>query len=141
MIIYQQMLKLTTYLFFLLILTSSCKNKHSQEPTAADMRKMQIDLVEDQLNDSREKILLLSVIKQLPYDTLFSILRDYNLALDTSDENFEQALLNTEIRHTFSKKEIASFIFSFNYEMMSTYDIMEKAADDEINYGPEPDSY
>ena len=129
------MIKLTIPLFFLLFV--GCKVQPKHEPTKAEQEKEKIDLVEDILKGSKEKIVLLSVIKHLPYDTLFSILRDYNLGLNNSDENFENAIFYTTARHNFSEKQIASFIFSFKYEMMSRDDIIDDIIDAETDYHPQ----
>ncbi|MEO6706709.1 MAG: hypothetical protein ABIN04_12785 [Ginsengibacter sp.] len=118
------MLKLTSFLFGLLLLGCKVQNKHV--PTKDEIEKTQIDLVENQLSYSKEKIVLLSVIKRLPYDTLFSILRDYNFALNVFNEDFNKALFYTTVHHNFSKKQIASFVFSFNYEMISRDDILDE---------------
>lgn len=119
---------ITTFLFCLLLF--GCIIKHKHEPTKAEKEKIHIDFVEDQLNYSKEKIVLLSVIKGIPYDTLFAILKDYNWATNVLNEDstyrdFNKALSYTTARHSFSEKKIALIIFSFNYEMMSRDDIIE----------------
>lgn len=126
------MQKIAILLFCLLIY--SCKSYHKQEPTKEEREKIEAGLIEDQLRDSKEKIVLLSVIKKIPYDTLFSILKDYNLELHQNNyTDYEKALFYTSQHHNFSLNQIALLIFNFNYEMMSRDDIIQ----DDINNAPE----
>jgi hypothetical protein len=116
---------------------SSCKIKSKSQPTKAEIEKTQMEMAENEVNDDKEKIVLLSIIKQLPYDTLSSILKDYYFAVNNTDNDYQKAIFYTVSHHGFSEKKIASVIFSFEYEMMTRDDILEDEADK--NYVPVPD--
>jgi hypothetical protein len=131
------MRKLTIPLFVSLVLISSCKIKSKPQPTKAEIEKVQMEMAENEANDDKEKIVLLSIIKQMPYDTLFSILRDYYFAVSNTNNDYQKAVFYTVSHHGFSEKKIASVIFSFEYEMMTRGDILEDEADE--NYVPVPD--
>lgn len=129
------MLKLIRTLFLILILFSSCKQSHKKELTQLEKEKMQLQSAESDLNNNKEKLVLLATIKQLPYDTLFSILRDYYFKTDyLSDATFEQAISYTTDRHSFPKREIADIIFNFKYEMITRDDIIDEESYQNDNY-------
>ena len=91
-----------------------------------------------ELDGQSEKIYFLAQINQLPYDTLYKILKDYMVfssgqfeyfSIDSSDMNFSFS----SIAETYNipKPRLASIIFQFKYEMLTKDDIEDKAS---INY-------
>lgn len=128
------MQRLIKTLILLLILFSSCTRYHKKELTEKEKEKMQLQSAESDLNYDKEKLVLLATIKQLPYDTLFSILRDYYFKTDfRSNATFEQAINYTTERHSLSKRKIADIIFNFKYEMMTRDDIIDEEVQDSQN--------
>ena len=106
--------------------------------------------IERRLSYEKEKIILLSEARKIPFDTVNLILRDYYVAIDTvlsSDENskqlFQSAIVKISTRYEISTAKVASLIFSYKYEMLTKEDIEESAIEDFIdNYeeqAPEPE--
>jgi hypothetical protein len=111
----------------LAIFICSCGHK-AHVPTQAEKEMEQHKFTDQELSLDTEKITLLSEIRNIPFDTLYSILNDYSFKLDLDPGiPAQQALTYTVARHSYSKKQIASIIFSFKYEMMSRDDILDEA--------------
>lgn len=99
------------------------------ELTRTEKEQLQLKFTERKLNHYKEKIVLLSAIKGVPYDTLYLILRDYYSQMDylgNDDGNtLKNALTYTSEKHNLAKPKIASIIFSFKYEMLTQEEIIE----------------
>lgn len=133
----------------------SCENSKSKEqtkkkPSEAEQLENVYKRIEDNLSYDREKIILLSEIRKIPFDTLNLILRDYYVFTDTissSDENskyqYQSSIARISARYKIPKSKIASLIFSYKYEMFTKEEIEESAIDDfQDNYEeevPEPE--
>ena len=96
------------------------------------------------------RVILLSQIRRIPFDTLNLILRDYYVATDTVssfDKNSKYLYQSTIIKiadtYKIPKSKIASLIFSYKYEMLTKEDIEESAIENfKDNYeeeAPEPE--
>lgn len=114
-----------------MFITASCSNKKQFKVekvlTKAEKEVIQLENAEYELRYSKEKIALLSAIKGVHYDTLYSILKDYYYNLDGNNDNdtlVRNAILYTAEKHVSSKSKIASCIFSFKYEMLTKDEIM-----------------
>lgn len=145
-------------LFTLLILLQffcSCqdsKPKKEKKEIISETEKLENlnENIERQLSYEKEKIILLSEIRKIPFDTVNFILRDYYVITDTvssSDENsrqlFQNAIVKISNKYKISKSKIATLLFSYKYEMITKEEIEESAVEDfKDNYEeeqPEPD--
>lgn len=121
-------------LLFLLI--TACNNNKSQEEGKKTNRKVEEtqelkELSNIELQMSPEKISLLSIIQDVPRDSVCMILNDYKSAIP--DEIFigddkmkvERVIDSISELRQMSKKRIASLIFSFNYELTSKEEMKE----------------
>jgi hypothetical protein len=144
-------------LFTLLQFFCSCydsKPKKEEKKIVTETEKMERlnNNIERQLSYDKEKIIMLSEIRKISFDTLNLILRDYLVITDTvssSDENskqlFQSAIAKISNRYKISKSRVATFLFSYKYEMITKEEIGESAVDDfRDNYeyeeeAPEPD--
>ena len=86
---------------------------------------------------NNEKIVLLSTIKKISYDSLNLILTDYSSITsdyinspDSSRFYSDQAIRVLSTKYQMSKLKIASFIFSFKYEMLTKQDIIDNIIDE-----------
>lgn len=125
-------MKRLLFLFFTFSLFFSCKQKIEEkkkaELTLAEKENLQFKKADGELKYNKEKIVLLANIKGIHYDTLYSILKDYYYKVDGDNENdtaIQTSLNYTTAKHKFPKSKIASFIFSFKYEMLSKEEIIE----------------
>lgn len=138
-------------LFTLLLFFCSCQDSKPKEETKKvipETEKLEKanSRIEDDLSHEKEKIILLSEVRKISFDTLNLILRDYYVVTDTvsnSDENskflFKSAIAKVSDRYKISKSKIASLIFSYKYEMLTKEDIGESAVEDfKDNYEKEP---
>ena len=142
-------------LFILSLFCCSCHNSKSKEEakkiqSEAEKLKKVYNRIEDNLAYDKEKIILLSVIRKIPFDTLNLILRDYFVFTDivsSSDENskyqYQSSIVKISDKYKISKSKIASLIFSYKYEMLTKEDIEESAIENfKDNYeeeAPEPE--
>lgn len=128
-------------LFILLQFVCSCQDSEPKEETkkvTTETEKLQAvnDRIEDDLSSEKEKIILLSEVRKISFDTLNLILRDYYVITDTlssSDQNskyqYQSAVAKISDRYKISKSKIASLIFSYKYEMLTKEDIGESAVE------------
>lgn len=143
-------------IFILLQFFCSCQD--SKPEKEEEKKKMSVteeleklnDNIERQLSYEKEKIILLSEIRKIPFDTVNLILRDYLVITDTvssSDENskqiFQNAIVKISDKYKISKSRIATLLFSYKYEMITKEEIGESAVENfQENYEaeqPEPD--
>lgn len=118
-------------ILIILTTTLSCNNTESKKDLT---EKDKQESLKEELSNSSEKIVLLSTIKQIPYDSLtliltdyYSITSEYNDSSDSSKFYSEKAIKDISEKYHISKKRTASIIFSFKYEMLTK----EETADQE----------
>lgn len=139
----------------LLLFCCGCKDTKPKEETTRVLPETEKiekanSRIEDDLSNEKEKIILLSEVRKISFDTLNLILRDYYVLTDTisdSDQNskflYQSAIAKISDRYKISKSKIASLIFSYKYEMLTKEDIGESAMEDfkdnyeEEQYEPE----
>lgn len=144
-------------LFILLQFFCSCQDSKPQKEekkilTETEKFENLNERIERQLSYEKEKIIMLSEIRKISFDTLNLILRDYLVITDTvssTDENskhlFQSAIARISDRYRISKSRIATFLFSYKYEMITKEEIEESAVDDwresneYVEEAPEPD--
>jgi hypothetical protein len=141
-------------LYILVILSlffCSCNNsKQKKEVTkiqseAEKLQKM-YTRVERNLSYDKEKIILLSLIRKIPFDTLNLIFLEYFVLTDTlssSDKNskyqYQSSISKISEKYQISESKIASFVFSYKYEMLTKEDIEESAIENYEQDPPETD--
>lgn len=120
--------------FFLLLLTfnlSCSKSEPKKEPTKEQTDIITQDDVSEYINQSAERVTLLALARAIPIDTLNLILRDYYTANWNRDLNSKECDLTISAiskRYNFSKSNIASLIYNFEYEMLTKDEIYEQQA-------------
>lgn len=122
-----------------LVLFTGCKifkKKEKKAPTPQEKLESAYKYAEFELSDQTEKIVLLSDIKGVSYDTLYAILKDYYALTD--DYQYSRDSLSIISQNTIStisktyrisKLKVASLIFSFKYEMQTKEEIEQEAID------------
>lgn len=121
-----------------LLLFIACNNNPSQkevEKTKDKVKETSVskDLTNFEVEQSPEKIALLSIIKGVPIDSVYMILNDYKSKIEYGDELIGDDKMKvyrvidsiSQFRHM-SRKRIASLIFSFNYELITKDEIKEQ---------------
>lgn len=129
-------------LILILVIFSSCNNLSKSESDESKIKKaekenpVEIDILEFE----KEKIALLSVIKEIPYDKTNSVIKDY-LNSDISTEmffgdknpnNFFKVIDSIAVKNKISRKLTASIIYSYQYEMITSDEIIEESG---VNVG------
>ncbi len=93
------------------------------------------------LHQNSEKIMLLSILKKIPQDTLRLVLREYLKAnpeyLDGLGVNKADNLDSISQKYHISKFKIASITFSYKYEMLTKEEIEESAIESYQDDNPE----
>lgn len=126
-------------LLFITLVSLGCKQststeKEKTESSGTEKLDRISERIEENLSDEKEKVILLSQISNIPFDTLNLLLRDYYIATDTLssfDKNVKDIIQNTiaTISKTYkiSKSKVASMVFSYKYEMLTKGEIEERA--------------
>ncbi|WP_239775810.1 hypothetical protein [Tenacibaculum finnmarkense] len=109
-------------------------NKNEKEKTK---KELDYEIADDYLEYDSEKIGLLSVIKNVPYQKANSVLRDYlaktiNYSdLSSENQNYIVNVIDTIARkNNLSRKLTASIIFSYKYEMITKDEYFEEKIDE-----------
>lgn len=134
------MKRLATILLILVVICSCKKSEPKKELSEKEKQESFYKIAEVELLFQKEKIVLLSEIKRVPYDTLYLILRDYysktfysSYLPDSSRLVCENAINSISKNYHVSKPRVASFIFSFKYEMLSKEDIISREHEQELS--------
>ena len=134
-------MKVFVILFLLTIFFISCNDSEPQKEnnkvlTATEKYDELYKQTKESLSYDQEKIILLSTIRKISFDTLNSILIDYFVLTDTlssSDENskyeFQNSIAKISDKYRIKKSKIALLIFSYKYEMYTKEEIEESAVE------------
>lgn len=146
-------MKKNILLLVLIVFFCSCNNKSSgktepEKSKSETKSESYYELVNIILENDAEKIALLSLIKNIPYVQMNSILRDYLASTYYSTlstmENPESILTIVDTiaqKNNLSKKLTASIIFSYQFEMITRDEITESYQDEMMDYQNEMDQY
>ena len=109
-------------------------NKNEKEKTK---KELDYEIADDYLEYNSEKIGLLSVIKNVPYQKANSVLRDYLAKtinytdLSSENQNYIVNVIDTIARkNNLSRKLTASMIFSYKYEMITKDEYFEEKTEE-----------
>lgn len=134
-------------LLILILISCGCNNKNDEFAKEMENRKAKHEASENTtgkyadviLDFEAEKLALLSIIKDIPIDTLHFVLKDYisqtGFVINSTAE-VDKIIDNISLKYNISKVKIASIIFSYNYEMLTRDEIEQNAiesSDNEIN--------
>ncbi len=131
------------YLTILLTIIFSCNNSENNDLTELNKQNELYENADLELENHKEKIVLLSIAKNIPTDSLYLILREYySKTGNIEDEiNFSYVkIIDTiSIKLKIPKKRIANLIYDFKYEMITKESIEdelfeESESDDEQGY-------
>ena len=95
-----------------------------------------ITSIENKLKHEYEKINLLAEFRNIHFDTLKLIIRDYLVFTSsyydkekTYEEKYKSSISKLNLRYKYSKSNLASLIFSYKFEMITTDEIEESAVE------------
>lgn len=128
-------LLLTTFLL-------SCSD--NKDKKVLSDKEMNEDNARVELSNYSEKIVLLSAIKNISYDSLKLILTDYYAitselvnSSDSSKFYSDKAINDISSKYRLPKSKVASLVFSFKYEMFTREEITEQEQEKNDNKQPE----
>jgi hypothetical protein len=107
------------------------QKKEQNKESKKDMINGKYWLADSELKDNREKITLLSILKNTSKDTVTIVLRDYLLFTENDSISFEKVIAVISEKHQISKHRIASIVFSYKYEMLTQEDVIDDYLEDE----------
>lgn len=115
----------------LIFVIASCGSDKAK-PSKIEGKEKLIKRAERELDGQSEKIILLSAIKHVSYDSLYDILKNYytDIGYETDKTAYESWLSLTAKKYGLPTKKLATLIFSFKYEMLSREDILNEAAEE-----------
>ena len=118
------------------IIGSSHNEKEEKKMTKGGLQETAYLLADETLSEEQEKIQLLSIIKKMPADSLYLILRDYlaKTSQDLDPKLPQTALYSNAInfisgKFRISKQRAASIIFTYRYEMVNNEEVIDKFID------------
>lgn len=127
-------------LLILVFMIIGCKDKEPEKVISKATAEV-VDpyfLADHDLNKNSEKLMLLSILKKIPKDTLRLILRDYlKKKLYAEYGDFTDNIDSISQKHNISKFKIASIIFSYRYEMLTKDEIEQSAIENSGMVYPE----
>lgn len=140
------MKNLFSFLICLVLIVSSvsCENeKQSAKPEKVENTLTEIEREYERANSSldwdSEKIALISILKNIPIDKSREILSDYKvktnrLYFNVNESHYHKILDSIARKHGLPLNKVADFIFSFNYEMITSDEVVEDFIDSEGMY-------
>ena len=126
-------------LIFTIFCLNSCSNK-KEEKVLSKSEKLtgSYSQADSELQFENEKIALISIMRGIPQDSVYLILRDYYAKNDMSfdiDNKFTEKFIDTISKNRkMSKRKIASIIFNFKYEMQTKDEIEQDAIENYEDY-------
>jgi hypothetical protein len=131
-------------LLILILIVFGCKDKKEtefikeQEQRKEKGKVKNVSYADMLLEMDAEKLMLLSILKKTPQDTLRLVLRDYLKENQyTEYGNFTDNIDTISQKYHISKFKIASIIFSYKYEMLTKEEIEESAIESYQDNNPE----
>ncbi|QIH40281.1 hypothetical protein G7A72_16350 [Flavobacterium sp. Sr18] len=119
-------------LIFIIFCLNSCSNK-KEEKVLSKSEKLTDSYfqADSELEFENEKITLISIMRGIPKDSVYLILRDYyaknDLSFDIDSKSTENFIDTISKNRKMSKRKIASIIFNFKYEMQTKDEIEQDA--------------
>ena len=120
-------------MLFLLLIIVSCNTENKKEYISESYH----ELADNSLSPEVEKILLISTIKKISYDTVYNILRDYEamyLEYEYKEDSlvfvYDNTIQSISKNYLLPESKIASIIFSFKYEMRTREDLISELKQD-----------
>lgn len=118
-------------LVVLILIVYGCKDKEPEKivPTKTAEVVNPYSWADYDLDNNTEKLMLLSILKKIPQDTLRLVLREY-LKENRKTEYGGAVTDNLDTisqKYHISKTKIASIIFSYRYEMLTKDEIEQSA--------------
>lgn len=117
-------------LLILILIVFGCKDKEPEKIIPAKTAET-VDPyghTDYELSENSEKLMLLSILKKIPKDTLRLVLRDY--LMENPFPEIDDVIDNLDTisqKYHISKFKIASIIFSYRYEMLTKEEIEQSA--------------
>lgn len=132
------------FFFIIPLIFFSCSNKNNENSTTTEKESKSVKTEKETdksffVNDA-EKITLLCLSKNLPRKQVYSILRDYFdktllLQLDEGDSEYYDKVIDTIARkNNLTKQKTASIIFSYQYELITSEEIIDNYNSERENY-------
>ena len=136
-------------IIFAAILAFGCGNSKEKEKPPNELRSEAYNDSKSYIEYHEERVSLLAIAKEIPGETLKSILIDYYMETALLNEikikENENIVTNISKKYSVSKVKVASLIYNFEYEMLTRDEIFEiedgkRAAEEAVDYDP-PDQY
>lgn len=116
-----------------ILIISSCNHTSHEKPTEPVVEKTKLErayeVADYELKNDAEKIILLSIIKDIPNEKAVSVLRDYLARTRRlrEDSNYIVKVVDTIAKkNNLSRRLTAAIIFSYQFEMVTKDEIIEE---------------
>ncbi|MGJ8715767.1 MAG: hypothetical protein ACSHXG_11735 [Maribacter stanieri] len=133
-------------LLIITVIFNSCNSSSKNNEPKKTKTEADYEIADMFLEYDAEKIGLISIIKNVPYEKTNSILRDYlaktygSGLLSMGNTDYVVKVIDTIAQNNeLSKRLTASIIFSYQYEMITRDEIIEENMEDE--YYEEQEQY
>lgn len=120
-------------LILILVIFTSCNNLSQNENEVNKKTEKENPVEPDILEFEKEKIALLSIIKEVPFEITNSVIKDYLNSYISSEmlfgeknpNDFFKVIDSIAVKNKISRKLTASIIYSYQYEMITSDEINE----------------
>lgn len=125
-------------ILLIILICFGCDRSEKNEKSFESIKNESSEDSKEYVESNNEKIALLAVAKDIPYDTLKSILIEYYTALNLIDyfsnkkktenikiESGEKLIIKISDKFNLPKRRVASLIYCFHYEMLTQDDIIQ----------------
>mgnify|MGYP000999370868 CR=1 FL=1 len=123
-------------IYVFVLLAFSC-NEKKKELTREEKASNATNYAVEHLKDSKESISLLAIANDIPARQLQSMLTDYyarwQLMENDEPETYENLVKGISIKYNMSAKRVATLVYNYEYEILTSPVEIEKKADREMD--------
>lgn len=129
-------MKFSIFAFCIFLLVLGCTNKPQKKESPQGTKESAGQVAENELSLQKEKIALLSKIKNVNYDTLFLLLKYYLVETDDYFLDDSISIVSNKTVDVLAKKynlpvqKVASLIFSYKFEFQTKEEIIDEYQED-----------
>lgn len=125
------MKKITLLILTIFTLISCFHKKDKKVLSKKEKISQSSSMADSELEFENEKISLISIMREIPKDSVKMILKDYYSkyysSIDIEDKYTEEFIDTISRNRKMSRQKVASIIFNFKYEMRTKQEIEQEA--------------
>ncbi len=125
--------------FMILFLFGMCYFSKEQNEPKKKLSKKEIKedryfFVDRELASSQEKVVLLSVLKNIPKDSIMLVMREYLINTENDSISYKNSIDLISEKYNVPLSKVAGIVFSYKYETLTKEDIENSAINMQNQY-------